>query len=74
MRARQPLRDFQRWQYRVRAGITFKFVCSSVFIAEFREDVRITIPAIAEHLKDSDSYVCKAAIEGLSILVTQRMC
>jgi len=43
-------------------------------IAEFRDDIRITIPAIAEHLKDSDSFVRMAAIEGLSILAAQGMC
>jgi len=44
-----------------------------MFVAEFREDVRITIPAIEEHLKDSDSYVRIAAIEGLSRLAAQSM-
>ena len=43
-------------------------------VAEFREDIRITIPAIAEHLKDSDSYVREAAIELLSMLAAQGMC
>jgi len=45
-----------------------------MFVAEFREDVRIIIPAIAEGLKDSDPYVRKAAIEGVSSLVAQGMC
>ena len=49
-------------------------VCSSMFVAEFREDVRITIPAIAERLKDSDRYVRSAAIELLSRLAAQGMC
>jgi len=44
-----------------------------MFIAEFREDVRVTIPAIAECLKDSDWYVRKAAIEVLSRLAVQGM-
>ena len=45
-----------------------------MFVAEFQEDVRITIPAIAERLKDSDSYVRSAAIELLSRLAAQGMC
>jgi len=45
-----------------------------MFVAEFREDVRITIPAIVECLKDSDSHVCLAAIEVLSRLAAQGMC
>jgi len=44
-----------------------------VFVAEFREEVQITIPAIAERLKDSDSDVRKAAIELLSRLAAQGM-
>jgi len=47
---------------------------SSLFVAEFREDVRITIPAIAECLKEFDSDVCKGAIELLSRLAAQGMC
>jgi len=38
------------------------------FVAEFREDIRITIPAIMGRLKDSDSDVREAAIELLSTL------
>jgi len=45
-----------------------------MFVAEFREDVPIAIPAIAEHLKDSDSYVRKTAIELLSTLAGQGIC
>jgi len=45
-----------------------------MFVAEFREDVRITIPAIVEYLKDSDWYVCKAAVELLSRVAVQGMC
>jgi len=45
-----------------------------MFVAEFREDVRIAIPAILEHLKDPDWYVRDAAIELLSTLATQGMC
>jgi len=45
-----------------------------MFLAEFREDIRITIPAIAEHLKDSHSNVREAAIEFLSRLAAQGMC
>jgi len=43
-------------------------------VAEFREDLRIVIPTIGEHLKDSDGYVRNAAIELLSRLATQGMC
>jgi len=45
-----------------------------MFVAEFREDVRIIIPAIAECLRDSRWYVRMAAIELLSKLVAQGMC
>jgi len=45
-----------------------------MFEAEFREDVRITIPAIVGRLKDFDSDVRKAAIEGLSTLAALGMC
>jgi len=45
-----------------------------MFAAEFREDVRITIPAIAECLNDYDWDVRKAAIEVLSRLAAQGMC
>jgi len=44
-----------------------------MFVAEFLEDVRIMIPAIAEHLKNSDFYVHKAAIRLLSKLAVQGM-
>jgi len=43
-------------------------------VAEFLKDVRTTIPAIAECLKDFDSDVRKAAIELLSELAAQGMC
>jgi len=46
-------------------------VCSSISVAEFWDDVRIAIPAIAEYLKDSHSDVLKAAIEGVSRLAVQ---
>jgi len=45
-----------------------------MFVAKFREDVRITIPAITERLKASDRYVRSAAIEILSGLAVQGMC
>jgi len=44
-----------------------------MFVAEFREEVRIAIPAIREHLNDSVSYVREAAIELLSMLAAQGM-
>jgi len=43
-------------------------------IAELREDVRITILTIVEHLKDSNAYVRVTAIELLSKLGAQGMC
>jgi len=46
----------------------------SMLVAEFREEVRIAIPSIAEHLKDSDSDVRKAAIKLVSGLAAQGMC
>jgi len=45
-----------------------------MFVAEFREDVRITIPVIAKRLNDFNSDVCKAAIEFLSMLAAHSMC
>jgi len=54
-------------------SITLRWVCS-MFVAEFREDVRITIPAIAEGLKNSGQYPLSAAIELLSGLAAQGMC
>jgi len=45
-----------------------------MFVAEFRKDVRITIPSIAERLKDSHSDVRSTAIEVLSRLAAQGMC
>src|SRR5712675_1976704 len=74
MFARQPLRSFQGWQRRVCVNVTLQWVCSSAFVAEFREDVQITIPAIVECLRDSDSDVRSAAIEVLSRLAAQGMC
>ena len=65
---------FQGWHRRVCVSITFRWVRSSMFVAEFREDVRITIPAITERLKDSDSDVRKAVIGLLSKLTAQGMC
>jgi len=45
-----------------------------MLVAEFREDIRIAIPAITEHLKDSDSDIREAAIELLSKLAAQGRC
>jgi hypothetical protein len=45
-----------------------------MFVAEFREDIRITIPAIAEGLSHLYSDVRKVAIELLSKLAEQGMC
>jgi len=45
-----------------------------MFVVEFREDIQISIPAVAEHLKNSDPGVRSAAIELLSRLATQGMC
>jgi len=45
-----------------------------MLVAEFWEDIRTVIPAIAECLKGFDSDVCKAAIELLSRLAMQGMC
>jgi len=55
-------------------SVTFLWVYSSMFVAEFREDVRAIIPAIAEHLKDSVFHVRKAAIKGLTRLAMRGMC
>jgi len=45
-----------------------------VLVAELREDIRTTIPAIAEHLMDSDWDVCMATVGILSGLAAQGMC
>jgi len=42
-----------------------------MLVAEFREDVRITIPAIVKHLKDSNSNIREAVAELLSRLAAQ---
>jgi len=49
-------------------------VCSSVFVAEFREEIRITIHATAEDLKNSDFSVREVAIGRLSRMGAQSMC
>jgi len=54
------------WQCKVCISITFRWVSSSTFVAIFLEDVRITIPAIGEFLKDYDSHVRSVVIEHLS--------
>jgi len=54
--------------------ITFWWIFSKVFVAEFLDDFRITIPVIAEYLKDSGLYVHEAVIELLSRLGEQGMC
>ena len=69
-----PSSSFPGWLRWVCVSISFRWVYSTMFVDEFREDVQITIPAIAERLKNSDSYVRKAAIELLSRLATQGMC
>jgi len=71
---RQPAKEFQGWQRRVWVSITFRWVYSSMFVAEFREEVRIAIPTIAELLKDSDWYVRETAIKLLSRLAAQGRC
>jgi len=45
-----------------------------MFVAEFRENVRITIPVIAKCLNDFNWDVRKAAIEFLSMLAAHSMC
>jgi len=42
-----------------------------VFVAHLQKDVSIVIPAIEEGLKNSDSGICKTAIEGVSRLAMQ---
>ena len=74
MFAMQPSRVFQCWERRVCASITFAWVCSSKFIAEFRGDIRITIPVIAGQLNSNYSEFRKMATELLSRLAAQGMC
>jgi len=38
-------------------SITFRWVSSTLFLAEFQEDIQITIPAISEHLKQSSILI-----------------
>ena len=45
-----------------------------MIVAEFRGDIRITIPAILDRLKDSDSAVRKAAIKGVLRLAAHGVC
>jgi len=73
MFAKQPSSSFQDWKCWVCVSITFRWVCSSIFVVEFKEDFRITIPAIVEHLKDSDRHVRNVAIELLSRMAAQGM-
>jgi len=47
---------------------------SSIMLANFREEVRITIPAMVETLKDSSLGVRMGAIEGISRLAVQSTC
>ena len=42
-------------------------------LVDFQEDVRITIPAIVECMKDVYGNVRKAAINAFSMLATQGM-
>jgi len=71
--ARQPWNSFQGWQSRVRFSITFLWVCSSAFIAEFREDIREIIRTIAGRLNDSDSDIRNAVLELLLKLAEMGM-
>jgi|SRR5712671_2670854 len=74
MFAIQLSNSFQGWQCMVCGNVTLRWMCSNLFVAEFREDIRITIPAIVGYLKDSDWHVRNAAIEHLSRLTAQGMC
>ena len=74
MFAMQPSSCFRGWQRKVCVSFTFRCVCSSTFVADFREEVRIIIPAIVEYLKDSDWHVRNAAIEFLSRVALRGMC
>jgi len=61
----QPSGSFQGWQCRVCVSIVFRWVHSSVFVAEVREDIRVIIPTIAEGLKHSGFDVGLAIIKLL---------
>jgi len=74
MFARQSSSFFPGWKRRVCVSVAFQLVCSSVFVAEFREDIPITIPALMEHLTDSKPDVRRAAMELLSRLAAQGLC
>ena len=45
-----------------------------IFKAEFREEIVKAIPCIVECLKNSDTHVCSAAAQGLSLFGAYRMC
>jgi HEAT repeat protein len=47
---------------------------STLFVAEFREDIRAAIPGFVECLKDPNDRVRFAAIEGLSKLGAHGLC
>jgi len=70
----QPSREFPGWQRKVCVSISFWWVYSRMFVAEFREDLRIAIPAIAKRLKDSHPGFRLGAINLLSRLGAQGMC
>jgi len=45
-----------------------------MFVVDFRDNIRMTIPVIAKHMEDSDPGVRMAAIELLSRLAALGMC
>ena len=49
-------------------------MCSSMFVAEFGEDVRSVISTIVEHLENPNPDVRLAAMELLSRLAEQGTC
>ena len=74
MFAKQLSSTFQRWKSRVRVSVTSRLLCSNMFVAEFREDIRIIIPDIGELLKHSDPDNFMGPIQILSKLEEQGMC
>ena len=57
----------------MRVSNVFRWVCSGIFLAKFREHVWAVIRNIVEHLEDFHSVVRLAAIEPLSKLAVQGM-
>src|SRR5438270_10151350 len=66
--------DLQALRAMVCVTICSLFMCSNRNVAEFRKEIRMCIPTIVECLKDSESSVRSAIIDGLTSLAGHGMC